>query len=200
MNKTKSFIIFILLFSLLFGFQISKASATSSSLSLSSTPTGAAIYLNGSYTYYVTPHTITGLTTGVIYTLRLQKTSYVTTTVSFKAIAGAATQTVTLSAAPSLNLTSTPTGAAIYLNGSYTYYVTPHTITGLTAGITYTLGLQKPGYVTKTVSFKAIAGPSALTLALSPLPSLSLTSTPSGATVYVNGVQQASRTPCTYKN
>jgi len=199
MNKIKSFLIFTLLFSLLFCLPISKASAASASLSLTSNPTGAAVYRNGSYTYHVTPYLITGLTAGVTYALSLKKTGYVTKTASFKAVAGSTALTLTLSAMPtppSLSLTSSPPGATVSVNGVKQASLTPCTFKNEVPGTHYALTFSKVGYVTQTVQSTATAVNASLTVVLKKILVLNVTSIPTGATVYINNVKQVSLTPC----
>jgi len=155
MNKAKSFLVFILLFGIFFGFPISKTSAASPSLRLTSTPAGAAIYKNGSSTYHVTPYTIPGLTAGTTYTFTLKKTGYVTKTASFKAVTGSTALTLPLSATPSLNLTSSPSGATVYVNGVKQASLTPCTFNAAVAGTRYALTFSKAGYLPFSQTFAA---------------------------------------------
>ncbi|GBF36882.1 DUF5711 family protein [Methanofervidicoccus abyssi] len=114
------------------------------SLYVDSNPTGAKIYINGSYKG-TTPKTITGLSPGE-YTITLKKDGYKDYT-EIVYISPGDSKRVYVNLKPitgSLYVDSNPTGAKIYINGSYKG-TTPKTITGLSPG-EYTITLKKDGY------------------------------------------------------
>jgi outer membrane protein assembly factor BamE (lipoprotein component of BamABCDE complex) len=121
-------------------------------LSVSSSPTGAQIYLNGSYKG-VTPLTLT-LSPGS-YAVKITKDGYndYTTTSTVKLYSTSTVSATIKRNTGTLSVSSSPTGAKIYLNGSYKG-VTPLTLT-LSPG-SYAVKITKDGYndytTTSTVS------------------------------------------------
>ena len=109
-----------------------------------------------------------------------------------------------------LLVTSSPSGAAVYLNGNYQGVTTssggPLDITDLTAA-TYTVVLKKSGYNDYTTTVKIVGGQTAqvaATLQSSGTPpsgtvSAEIFSTPEGADVYVNNVYKGV-TPLNFQN
>lgn len=89
-----------------------------------------------------------------------------------------------------LRVNSIPSGASIYLDG-IAKGVTPKTISGLTPGV-YALVLEKEGYAPYEKNVTISAGrPTLVTVTLPPLyGSLRIQSSPSGATVLLNGVSE----------
>jgi hypothetical protein len=118
------------------------------SISISSSPSGAAIYLNGIYKG-TTPKTISSVEVGS-HTIKLEKYGYEAVTRTVTVRAGETTntsETLTHLAQEtgSISISSSPSGADIYLNGVYNG-TTPATITGVPPGA-HTLKLEKYGYV-----------------------------------------------------
>jgi len=106
-------------------------------LTVTSEPAGAAIALDGQATGKVTPHTFAGLEGGS-YVVSVSLEGWATQpgqrTVEVP-FGGRMNAAFTLSqAVGSLTVTSTPSGAAIYLDGEDSGFVTPHTFAGLVAG------------------------------------------------------------------
>ncbi len=171
---------------------------------------GASVYFDGEY-----EGTISGgelyvpvYTTGAPYkTIRVERSGYRTYTGSLPnapIMGDTAEVYVTLQPAEtygSIYVTSTPSGAAIYLNGNYRG-VAPLTIRDLTPG-TYNLGADRSGYQSDWSSVTVRAGQqSDIRFSLSPIQqygSVSITSSPSGAYVYMDGVYKG-RTPLTLSN
>jgi alpha-tubulin suppressor-like RCC1 family protein len=178
-------------------------------LTVISTPSGAQVYV-GSDSIGTTPITKRSTTVGT-RTLRLTLPGYVDYRGKLDLEAGGETTvTVTLKKNPvtpstaALTVTSTPSGAQVYLNGKDMQKMTPWTLT-LVLG-TYKVNVVKEGYVsqespvqltqagtTKTLPVTLPKNPATPTTA-----TLTVTSTPSGAQVYV-GSYSIGTTPITNK-
>jgi hypothetical protein len=124
-------------------------------IQVQSTPAGAAIFLNGNYqgtTYAGSPLGITQLTPGT-YTVQLTMPDYQPSTQTAVVQAGVVT-TVAATMVPNvvttpdttgqISVTSTPAGAAIYLDNTY-MGITPAVLANIAAG-GHTLMLRESGY------------------------------------------------------
>jgi len=158
-----------------------------SSISVASTPSGASVYLDGSHKG-TTPMEITGVSTGS-HTIKLSKSGYKDDTRKISVKAG---ETISinlnfLQATGSISVASSPSGASVYLDGS-PKGTTPKTITGVSAGA-YTIKLSKSGYIayTRTTSVKAGETKRINVNLQQATGSISVTSSPSGASVYLDG-------------
>jgi hypothetical protein len=156
-------------------------------LQVSSSPSGAAIYLNGNYqgtTTSLGPISITGLTPGS-YTLVLKKSGYQDYTTTTTIVAGTTAQVSAVlqpSGTPaqtaSAEITSDPSGADVYINNVYKG-ITPLSFQNvpIDASQAYTVSIQLEGYQPYTTSGKISAGQNIqINAALTPVSS----STPSG--------------------
>ncbi|MEI6842228.1 MAG: PEGA domain-containing protein, partial [Methanomicrobiales archaeon] len=137
-------------------------SSTVGEISVSSTPSGARIYLDGTDMGYYTPATLTEISVGS-HAVVLKKSGYADYTTSVSVTAG---QTASVSATlvvqsttGSINVMSTPTGATIVLDGIYKG-TTPATLSGVSAG-SHSLVLKKNGYADYTTSVSVTAGQTA---------------------------------------
>lgn len=176
---------------------------TTGSLSVTSSPSGAAVYVKSVY-YGITPQTVTGLAPGN-HLVQLTHSGYEPWSQTAGVTAGRIT-TITAVLVPkqelgTLSVSSNPTGAAIYLDGSY-YGTTPKTIGGLATGL-HDLELTKSGYedsvmrvriytdqvTTVSKSMKKISTPST--------GSLEVTSNPAYAKISVNNVYYGETKPGT---
>jgi hypothetical protein len=121
-------------------------------IQVSSTPSGASVYLNGDIKG-TTPQNdaldITSLAPGT-YTVRLSKAGYNDYTTSVQVTAGGIAQ-VTATLVPSgtgqggtLSVSSSPTGADVYMDNQYKG-ITPVTLSNLPAG-THTVKISLAGY------------------------------------------------------
>lgn len=93
-----------------------------------------------------------------------------------------------------VNITSVPNGADIYIDGELKDVYTDTTISGLSPG-THTFTLKLTGYNNTTGSFAIVAGTTTyIYITLSPLEpatgSISITSIPIGASIWIDGEQQ----------
>jgi len=168
---------------------------------------GASVYFDGQYmgatsggSLYVPVHT-----TGTPYsTIRVERSGYKTYSGNLPSTPPAGeTRDVYATLQPvetygSIHVTSTPSNAAIYLNGNYRG-VAPLTITDLTPG-TYSLSADRSGYQSDYTTVTVRAGQqSNMQFTLTPIEqygSIKITSSPSGAYVYMDGVYKG-RTPLT---
>lgn len=118
------------------------------SISVSSTPTGASILLDGSATRFTTPHVFEGVTAGS-HTVELRLTGYQSAKSQRTVSSGTRwTLNVPLVVIPpttcSISVASTPSGASILLNGSATGFTTPHLFQNLPPG-SWTVELRREG-------------------------------------------------------
>jgi hypothetical protein len=128
---------------------------------VTSTPPGATIYLDGVETDLVTPATLEGLAPDN-YVISVELEGFLVDPVAQTAVVSPL-RTTELGAfnlsATSLAVTSSPEGAAIFLDGEDTGQVTPATLVGVPEGnVEITLAL--PGYLVSPTAFTAsvIAG------------------------------------------
>ena len=174
---------------------------TTGNIKISSTPSGAAVYVNSVY-YGTTPHTVSNLPAGN-NDLRLTYSGYNDYRDTINIVAGQTETTyATLTAQVTygtLSVSSTPSNANVYLDGAYKG-TTPRTIGGLSKGA-HTLEVTMPGYQewTNTVQIHS----NQVTYVTAPLTadpqattgSISVTSNPSYASVYVDSVYYGTTNP-----
>jgi hypothetical protein len=157
------------------------SSPTTGDLDVSSTPSGASVYLNGDYqgeTRSSGPLYITSLVPGT-YTTVLKKSGYQDYTTTAKIVAGTTAQVAAVlqpaSAKPttaSAEIYSQPSGADIYINNAYKG-VTPLSLENvpIDATKTYTIELRMEGYKSYTDSGSISPGQTVvINAALTPLP------------------------------
>ncbi len=174
---------------------------TTGIISLSSSPSGAQIYLDGNSTSHITPYTLTGITTGQrAVTLKLNGYQDFSQNVT---VTSGQTTTITAILSPivttgSISISSTPTGAQIYLDGSNTNHNSPYTLTGITTG-QHAVTLKLNGYQDYNQNVTVIAGLIALVNAtLTPTTgAISFSSIPGGAQIYLGGNNSGHTTPYT---
>jgi hypothetical protein len=182
------------------------------SISITSLPVGASLYVDTIY-QGLTNQIVGSLAVGP-HTVTLKKSGYkdFTQTVTVNN-AQTTSLSVTLSplASPTtgdLDVSSTPYGASVYLNGDYqgeTRSSGPLYITSLVPG-TYTVILKKSGYQDYTTTAKIVAGTTAQVAAVlqpaSAKPttaSAEIYSQPSGADIYINNAYKGI-TPLSLEN
>jgi len=120
------------------------------SITVSSTPSGAAIWLDGSNTGRLTPATLSQVAPGS-HTLKLTLSGYQdwerTVSVSVGQTTNVSATLIPIGAATgSIAVSSTPSGAAIWLDEQSTGQVTPATLTSVYAG-THSIRLTLSGYL-----------------------------------------------------
>ncbi|QQR79705.1 MAG: serine/threonine protein kinase [Deltaproteobacteria bacterium] len=206
-----------------------------SSIVITTTPPGAKVYLNGSLTNLETPATMDKLETGREYQIRLVKDGFedftkiipLTSTTPFKLETNlVALKTPTAPQPPiptkgSIQISSFPTGAKIFVDGHEMSQATPAEIRELEVGRKYSFKLQLPNYAewSSVVDVKS-ADPITLQATLIPVPqtppaptptpqeplptpmlgSINVTSKPSGAKITLNGKYTGKTTPDTLKD
>ena len=176
------------------------------SISVTSSPGGAEISLDGSDTGKMTPFTLDNITPGdhaVTVSLAGYTPDSMTVTVSAGSTSPADFQLVLIPRTGSLVVTSTPSGAAISIDGIDTGNVTPFTFSPLDQG-SHIVELSLAGYqnANKTVIVTA-GGSTTADFVLVPLPttgSLTVTSTPAGAAISIDGADSGKLTPFTFNN
>jgi len=185
----------------------------SGSLSVSSTPKGAGLYVDGIY-QGETNQIVGGLAVGS-HTVTLKLAGYQTYTNTY-VVNYAQTTYVSVTMTPVQNPTtgamtviSSPSGAAVYVNGNYQGITTqgsdPLDVLDLTPG-TYTVLLKKNGYQDYTTTAKVTAGQTTQVVATlqagggtSGTVSAEISSTPEGADVYINNLYKGV-TPLAFQN
>jgi len=175
------------------------------SISVSSVPAGASVWLDGKITGYKTPVTLNGISAGS-HTVRCSMTGYTDASQGVSVIAGqTASLMVTLQdegpLTGTISVSSTPTGARIYLDGTDTGYSTPRTFSGVPVG-THTVRCSMAGYTDASQSVTVNAGrTSSVKVSLTrqgPVTgSISVSSVPAGAGVYLDGNDTGFTTPVT---
>lgn len=170
-------------------------------ISITSTPSGAQIFLNGVNTSKVTPNSLDNLPRGnyevalkkalyddLVFQVILVKDQSVNKTADMKIASTSST----------LIVTSQPSGAIVSLDGSNTFKVTPDTIKPLQAG-NHVVGLSLAGYRDTSVTVSLNSGQTKTSnvnlTVYEPRGSISLTSNPSGASIYLDDVNTGFRTP-----
>jgi hypothetical protein len=169
--------------------------------SLSSTPSGAEIWIDDSDKGHVTPYTITGLSAGT-HSYKLTLSGYEDATGNFSITSGSTTS-LPVTFPGNVNVSSTPTGGRIYIDGADKGINTPNTVTGLSTG-THSYKLTLTGYADATGTFIATAG-STVDLPVTFPGSANITSTPTGAEIYLalspaSPTDQSVATPRTITN
>jgi hypothetical protein len=182
------------------------------SISVTSLPVGASLYVDTIYEGY-TNQIVGNLAVGT-HTVTLKKSGYKDysqTATVYNAQTTSLSVTLSPLSSPTtgdLDVSSTPTGASVYLNGAYqgeTRSSGPLYITSLVPG-TYTTVLKKSGYQDYTTTVNIVAGTTAQVAAVlqpaSAKPttaSAEIYSQPSGADIYINNAYKGV-TPLSFEN
>jgi uncharacterized repeat protein (TIGR01451 family) len=174
-------------------------------ISVTSSPPGAAISLDGSDTGMITPATVEKVNPGthmVNVTLSGYQPSSQTVPVSADTTASAVFTLLQIPQTGSISVSSTPAGAAISLDGADTGKTTPSTLDNLIPG-THTVAVSLAGYIPNSTTITVIAGSIVqVDLLLVPIPvttgSLIVSSTPAGAAISIDGVDTGSVSPATF--
>jgi len=179
---------------------------TTGSLTVTSTPAGASITLDGTATGQVTPYTFNNLNQGE-YTVALNLAGYEPATQTANVVAGStvtADFTLVEISGPtsgSIAVSSTPAGAAITLDGTETGQVTPYTFNELAPG-EHIVAVNLAGYEPASQTVSVVAGSTVnaeFTLVLIPTTgSIAVSSTPVGAAITLDGSETGQVTPYTF--
>ena len=194
---------------------IVKPSEMTGSLSISSVPPGAEIYVDGVSTSQFTPATITNILSGP-HSFRLTLTGYSDTLsnpLEPIIITGGVTTYVNTVLSPlaptvgSINITSDPPGAEIYVDNIQQFdissqpLITPATVDNLSP-MSHDITLQLLGYINYNKTIDIIAGQVTYLVASliqSPLStgSINFTTTPVGAEIFIDYITTGQFTPST---
>ena len=139
------------------GWDGTTSTGSTGSISVTSIPVGAQIFLDGADTTRLTPYTLTGIPVGnhnVVVTF----SGYVTPTPQVIPVVNGGTASAGFTLVQetgSINITSTPSGARIFLDGADTSQVTPSTLANITVG-NHSVQVTLTGYVTPALQTKAV--------------------------------------------
>jgi hypothetical protein len=177
---------------------LTPAPPATGSISVSSSPSGARIYLDGAYKGR-TPETITRVSPNS-HNIKLEHDGYYKWSTTVGVTAGrpsyvsASLTPIPYPTAGFISVSSSPSGAYIYLDGSYKG-TTPRTLSGVSPGA-HMIELDHSGYYDWTKTVRVAAGSTSyVSPALTPNPSpttgfISVSSSPSGANIYLDGAYQ----------
>lgn len=134
---------------------------TIGSVEVTSTPSGARVYIDGTNTNRVTPAAVSNLTVGS-HSYKLTLSGYRDATGNFSIIAGQTTPIdaileVILPTTGTLEISSNPPNARIYVDGLDTQRITPATVPNLSEG-THTYKLILSGYKDASATVAITAG------------------------------------------
>ncbi|MDP8269011.1 MAG: PEGA domain-containing protein [Candidatus Tenebribacter davisii] len=172
----------------------------SATLIVSSIPSGAIIYLDGALSRWITPATLE-IDVGS-HELRLELDGYQDYVETFNVGDGethTVNATMTIANNATLIVNSVPAGATIYLDGDPAGIVTPATLEIDTGN--HELRLELTGYQDYVETFNVGDGDTYTvnaTMAVVTNTSLSVYTTPSGASVYIDGAYTGELTPITF--
>jgi PEGA domain/Viral BACON domain len=167
------------------------------SIDIKSTPTGASIYLSGSYEG-ATPKTISGVPAGS-HTIKITTSGYEDYNEKVTVTSGetASVSVDLVKQTGSIYVNSIPSYANIYLDGSIEG-TTPKTILGVSVG-SHTIKITKSGYEDYIEQVTVTSGETASVSVdlVKQTGSIYVTSIPSGADIYLDGGYFIGRTPKT---
>ncbi len=167
-----------------------QTSSQNGALYVTTSPSGARIHLNDVY-QGLSPLTVSGLKSGISYTVEAEMDGYKSSETSVY-VYGGYTQNVYLSlkSPGSVSVTSDPADAYVAVNGK-TYGKTPYVITGLSSG-EHEIEVTKNGYYNYKKTVNVIENSQVSVYAvLNPISSINqilVTSDPYGAKIYLDGV------------
>ena len=140
------------------------------SIAITSTPEGAAVWLDGEETGFATNCLLTNVPAGDhVVTLKRDGYADASTPVTVAEGETAVVHLGLTTATGSLTVTSTPAGATILIDGADTGAVTDTTLDGIAVG-THTVTLQKDGYVDATAEIEIAEGATASAISILPRP------------------------------
>ena len=158
------------------------------SIFVSSTPSGASVYLDNVYMKANTTCMLSKVVVGQ-HTIKLTKSDYFDF-ISNVSVSDSSTPTYlheNLTGYGSIDISSDPSGAKVYLDGNYTGETTPANISKVALG-NHTIKLTKFGYFNATENVSVSVGRTPpVDVNLTGYGSLSIDSDPYGARVYLDG-------------
>jgi hypothetical protein len=168
-------------------------------LYIKSTPSAADVWVNGYKVAGKTPLTIPDLDEGS-HTLQIVKQQFeLTKTVSVKANEITKVNVVLQLSKENLNVFSTPDGASVSIDGISQTGLTPITVKELSVG-QHTIKITKKNYELHEAQINIEKDKkNEYNISLDKLPDLLVTSTPGGASVFIDGRSQRDNTPLTVK-
>jgi len=166
---------------------------------ITSTPTGAAIYKDAVNTGFTTPHQfVMNYGTSGTYTVQMAGYTWAPTSLVVTNIAANTSQNfVGTLMTYTVDITSTPAGAAIYKNAVDTGFTTPHQFV-MNYGTSGTYTVQMAGYTWAPTNFvvtNIMANTSQNFVGTIITYTVNITSTPTDADIYVDGVDSGFNTP-----
>ncbi len=167
-------------------------------LTVSSSPSKAAVWIDAANTGYTTPTTISGISAGV-HVLKLVKGGYSDYSQNVTITSNETTTVAAvLTQAGALTVSSKPTGAAIWIDGTDMQRNTKATFTSLSPG-THDLRLVMSGYADYNVPVTIRSGQTTTVYAVLTQTggSISLASNPSGAGISIDSADTGYQTPYT---
>ena len=172
------------------------------SISVTSTPAGAVIYLDGTDTGLLAPAVLDDVPAGDhVITLKLDDYADASTTVAVQSGETATVDLALTTLTGSLNVTSTPAGAAIFVDGADTGATTDATLADLAVG-DHTVTLTKDGYRDAAANVTVRSDETA-TLHLDlveAVGSIAVASSPVGAAIFLDGAATGQTTNTTLEN
>jgi hypothetical protein len=172
-------------------------------IELTSEPSGASISLNGAETGEVTPATFTNLERGtyeIDLTLDLYEDVNFILELSKDEKVSRNTKMLVSGSSGSIFITSSPSGAQIYLDEQNTGLVTPDTLKPLEPGnydIKLTLDQYRDTTITTSVTAGTVTNANVVMTFYEPRGSISLDSNPQGAKIFLDGDDTEQVTPAT---
>lgn len=199
MKKFKSFVV-IAIVGLMFWASMPTVFAwappAKGALTIKSFPTGADVYVDGelqplktNISFYSTKCIINNLTIGSSYLIKVEKAGFVPVTKIFKIGGSLQGYTFVLKPLPNILVAAYPAGATLYVEGQKWAATAPCIIPSVIPGESYTLRIEKTGYLPMEKKVIANAGTKVVVFNLQKYKAaqLLIKSFPSGASVYVNG-------------
>ncbi|MDD4472046.1 MAG: DUF3344 domain-containing protein [Methanoculleus sp.] len=172
------------------------------SLTVTSTPEGAAILIDGADTGEVTNATLDGIAVGT-HTVTLKKDGYADTTADVTVAYNetAALHRDLVEARGSITVASTPTGAAIWLDGIDTGMTTNAILENVAAG-EHTVTVKKAGYADASMIVTVVDDGTAVAhfTLTEPAGIIAVTSSPDGARIVLDGAETGETTNATLTN
>ena len=136
-------------------------------INVNSNPSGASFTFNGSNNVYTTPYSLR-FSKSQTYKITFSKSGYVSKTISYRGGSGdinvklervqkKSDQNPGQEDMVRVNINSDPAGASFTMKGSNNAYKTPLSMR-FSRSLTYSLTFSKPGYVSKTISYRGGSG------------------------------------------